>query len=233
MKLLLTSAGVCNGSIWRALEGMLGKPVEKANAVYVGTAVYALPGAVGNAARALHSFSSMGWGNLGIMELTALPSVPEDCWLPDLEAADALLVMGGNTGYLSYWMYESGLADRIPGLLERGMTYVGLSAGSLVVSHSLRAEPTTLRETGVYYDDEYDEAAPKGFGSDRTLKLVDFVIRPHLGSEYFPQATLDHFAKAAERVDAPLYAIDDQTAISVVDGTIEVVSEGTWKLFNP
>jgi len=30
----------------------------------------------------------------------------------------------------------------------------------------------------------------------------------------------------------PSYAIDDQAVIKVIDGTIEVVSEGHWKLFN-
>jgi dipeptidase E len=31
----------------------------------------------------------------------------------------------------------------------------------------------------------------------------------------------------------PTYGIDDQTAIQVTDGAIEVVSEGSWKLFGP
>jgi dipeptidase E len=34
-------------------------------------------------------------------------------------------------------------------------------------------------------------------------------------------------------VPVPGYAIDDQTAIKVTGGTVEVVSEGNWKLFTP
>lgn len=31
----------------------------------------------------------------------------------------------------------------------------------------------------------------------------------------------------------PAYATDDQSTIEVVDGTVEVVSEGHWRLFSP
>jgi dipeptidase E len=35
----------------------------------------------------------------------------------------------------------------------------------------------------------------------------------------------------AAEIAGPAYAMDDQTAIKVTDGTVEVVSEGHWKLF--
>jgi dipeptidase E len=35
----------------------------------------------------------------------------------------------------------------------------------------------------------------------------------------------------AAEIAGPAYAIDDQTTIKVTDGTVEVVSEGHWKLF--
>ena len=35
----------------------------------------------------------------------------------------------------------------------------------------------------------------------------------------------------AAAMPVPAYAIDDQTAIQVTDGSVEVVSEGHWKLF--
>ena len=34
-------------------------------------------------------------------------------------------------------------------------------------------------------------------------------------------------------VPVPGYAIDDETAVKVADGAVEVVSEGHWKLFTP
>jgi len=147
-----------------------------------------------------------------------------------VETADIIIVGGGNTGYLSYWMQESGLAKKLPELLKNKV-YMGISAGGGMLTHSLNIDHERLEKTGIYYDDEYDEAAPPHAGSDQTLKLVDFVIRPHLNADYFPTATLENMEKAAARVDVPLYAFDDQSAIKVVDGKVEVISEGEWKLF--
>jgi dipeptidase E len=118
----------------------------------------------------------------------------------------------------------------LPALLE-DRVYVGISAGSAVATPGLNYDPGHLERTGVYYDDEYGEAAPPGAGSARGMGLVDFVLRPHLNAEYFPAATMEMMERAAAKVDAPLYAIDDQTAIKVVDGKAEVVSEGEWRLF--
>ncbi len=36
----------------------------------------------------------------------------------------------------------------------------------------------------------------------------------------------------AAGIPNPAYAIDDETAIKVVDGSVEVLSEGHWRLFN-
>jgi len=231
LKLLLTSAGITNDSIRAALVDLLGKPIAEARALYVPTAIYATPGGVGYSWRGGQEMAELGWAEFGLLELTALPSMPQDCWLPDLESADAVIVGGGNGGYLSYWLQQSGLAAALPKLLDR-LVYLGVSAGSAMVTRQLRVDPDVLANTGVYYDDEYDEAAPAGAGSDRTLGLVDFVLRPHLFAEYFPAANRELMLTAAARVDVPLYAIDDQSAIKVVDGSVEVVSEGTWELFN-
>jgi len=172
----------------------------------------------------------MAWQRFGVLELTALPTLLEEHLLPALEAADLIIVGGGNGGYLSYWMQASGLAERLPELLE-ARVYLGVSAGSLLVTHGLNVDRQRLQETGIYYDDQYEEAAPPNAGSDKTLKLVDFVMRPHLNAADYPGATLELMERAAGKVDVPLYAIDDQTAIKVVDGAVTVVSEGEWNLF--
>lgn len=230
MKLLLTSAGITNDSIRQALVDMLGKPIAQSKAVCILTAMYALPGGNIYAWQMLKELGEMGWQEFGVLELTALPSILEEHWLPTLEAADVIWVSGGITLYLSYWMQTSGFANKLPELLKKAV-YVGVSAGSMVVTHSLNLNRAELARTGIYYDDEYDEAAPPNAGSDQTLKLVDFVIRPHLNSDGFLAATLDSMEKWSAKVAVPLYAIDDQTAIKVVDGEVEVISEGEWKLF--
>jgi dipeptidase E len=231
VRLLLTSAGVTNCSIREALVGLLGKPVAESKAVCVPTAVHALPGGGAYAWQLLRELGGMGWREFRVLELTSLPTLEEEHWLPAVEAVDAVIVGGGNGGYLSYWMQESGLARRLPGLLE-DKVYVGISAGSAMATPGLNYDRERLERDGVYYDDEYEEAAPPNAGSAWGMGLVDFVVRPHLNAEYFPAATMEMMELAAAKVKVPLYAIDDQTAIKVVDGDIEVVSEGEWTRFD-
>ena len=231
MKLLLTSAGLTNKSIRGALEDLLGKPIASSKAVYIPTAMYGNPAGNSFVWRGLREQGELGWQEFGVLELTTLPSLPLEYWLPSLEAYDVILVTGGNVFYLSYWMQASGFAQRLPGPLAKAV-YVGISAGSLVVTHSLHINLEEFKKTGIYHDDDYDVLAPPNAGSDKTLGLVDFVIRPHLNLvEYFPNITLSYLEQAATRLDTPMYAIDDQTAIQVVDGHVRVISEGEWKLF--
>ena len=61
--------------------------------------------------------------------------------------------------------------------------------------------------------------------------LVDFTIIPHV--EYDDHYDVANAEKWAGLLPVPTYAIDDQTAVTVIDGTVEIVSEGHWKLFNP
>jgi len=154
----------------------------------------------------------------GALELTALPSIKEEYWVPAVQEVDALLVWGGSPLYLCYWMRQSGLADLLPSL-RRETVYVGTSGGAMV------ATPDFGGET-------YDDSDPLT-GSDRALGLVDFSLFPHLEREDMPDTSLANIEKWAAGLSVPAYAIDDQTAIKVVDGTVEVVSEGHWKLFTP
>jgi len=159
----------------------------------------------------------VGWKSLGVLELTALPSIDEERWLPLVQETDALLVEGGDPLYLCYWMRQSGLADLLP-KLGRETVYVGLSAGSMVMAPSIgedfvRWKPPT--------------------GGDRTLGLVDFAMFPHLDNENIPDNSLANAEKWAAGMPVPAYLMDDQTAIVVVDGAVEVVSEGHWKRLTP
>jgi len=220
MKLLLTSAGISNMSIHNALVELLGKPVAEATALFVPTAIYALPGGGEIARKVIHGslgdpFCEMGWKSLGLLELTALPSIKQELWVSKLQETDALLVGGGDCQYLCYWMKRSGLADLLPSLLDK-MVYVGLSAGSMVMTRF-----------GTTYNGHTLPAE-----SDKSLGLVDFALHPHLDYELFPENSLTNLENLAATLSMPSYLIDDQTAIKVTD-SIEVVSEGKWKLVNP
>jgi len=160
--------------------------------------------------------TELGWRSLGVLELTALPSIKKENWVAPVEEADALLVFGGDVLYLCRWMRESGLADLLPSL--RKTVYVGVSAGSMVTA-------PTFGET---YD---DPNAP--FVIEKGLGLVDFALLPHLDHEDHPESTTANVERMAAEVPVPTYGIDDETAIKVVDGVAEVISEGHWKRFMP
>jgi dipeptidase E len=227
VKLLLTSFGLANATIIAALERLLGKPMGEATVMYVPTALHATPGGVAYAGRMLDTVRPADWAQFGILELTALPDISADRWLPGLEAADAIAVGGGNTPYLSYWFQRSGFAQMLPGLLHRAV-YVGISAGSMVVGSHLRIDRDRLARDGVYEDDLYADAAPLGVGSDGTLGLVDLAVRPHFNSPDFPGATADRIAELAE---GRTYAIDDASAVVADGNTVTVASEGSWRYF--
>jgi len=219
MRFLLTSAGIKNTSIHDALVDLLGKPIAESNALCIPTAAYAMPGGAGAAwrlinGRATTPLCELGWKSLGVLELTALPSIDAEHWVPMVQETDALLVGGGDVLYLCHWMRQSGLADLLPSLREA--VYVGVSAGSMVMAP--------------HVGEEFVGWKPPT-GGDRALGMVDFSLFPHLDHENLPDNSMANAEKWAAGVPVPGYAIDDQTAIKVTDGTVEVVSEGHWKLF--
>jgi dipeptidase E len=230
-KLLLTSSGITNASIQQALVDLLGKPLSECNALFSPTAIYAYPQGIKYSWPVIKSLGELGWQALGVLELTALPSLSKSVWHPQVEEVDAIIVGGGNKFYLSYWMEKSGLFGILPQIIKQGKVYVGASAGSMMVTPGLHFDQDHLKKTGVYYDNEFDEEMSSSAGSAKTLGLVDFGIRPHLGADYFPQATLDNIEKWAARVAYPLYALDDQSALKVIDGKVDVISCGQWELF--
>jgi dipeptidase E len=217
LKLLLTSGGVTNASIRDALVELLGKPVADSGALCIPTATYGHPMCTPASAWRFIAgqppsfMCDLGWKSLGVLELTALPSIGKDRWVPWVREADVLLVDGGDATYLCHWMRQSGLADLLPSLPEA--VWVGVSAGSMVMT-------PRIGEDFVEW-----ASAP----DDRTLGVVDFSIFPHL--DVFPTNTLAAAERWAADIGGPAYAMDDQTAIMVTGGAVEVVSEGQWKRF--
>jgi dipeptidase E len=221
VRLLLTSAGVKNLSIHNALVELLGKPIADSNALCIPTAGYGHPEATpGGPWRFISGQSDqpmceLGWKSLGVLELTALPSIDKERWVPWVQETDVLLVNGGDALYLCRWIRESGLADLLPSLHDTA--WVGFSAGSMVMTPRIGQDfvgwtPLT--------------------GDDSTLGVVDFSIFPHLDHPMLPDNTMADAERWAANLKGPAYAIDDETAIKVVDGTVELVSEGHWKLFS-
>ena len=220
MKLLLTSAGIKNPSIETALVDLLGKPIAECSALCIPTASYGHPMAgplrayefvAGQEPRT--PMCELGWKSLGLLELTALPSIDDKLWVPLVRETDVLLANGGDALYLCHWMRESGLADL---LLSLDAVWVGLSGGSMVMTPRV--------------GEDFVQWPPPASG-DEALGLVEFSIFPHLDNEDLPHNTMANAERWAAGMENPVYAIDDETAIKVVDGTVEVVSEGQWKHF--
>jgi dipeptidase E len=222
LKLLLTSAGIKNASVHDALVELLGKPTAESDALCIPTALYGHPMAGPRQAWRFISgqesrspMVGLGWKSMGVLELTALPSLDEERWVTLVRETDILLVDGGDAAYLCHWMRASGLADLLPSLHET--VWVGVSAGSMVMTPRIGADFVSWH-------------SPAG---DTTLGVVDFSIFPHLDNPDLPWNTMATAEEWAAGLSGPAYAIDDETAIKVVDGTVDVVSEGHWKLLTP
>jgi len=169
MKFLLTSSGISNPSINDALVELLGKPIAESKALCIPTGIYPYPEGAEGAYRFIHGtakspLGELGWKSLGVLELTALPSIHESAWLPAVRETDALLVWGGDPLYLSYWMKHSGLEDVLSSL-GNDTVYVGVSGGSMVVGPSF----------GVTYD-----GVNPPVGREEGLGMVDFAVVGHL-----------------------------------------------------
>ena len=215
MRLLLTSGGVTNPSIRDALSGLLGKPIADSSALCIPTAQYGHPMCTPASAWRFiagePSMAGLGWKSVGVLELTALPSIGTERWVPWVREADVLLVDGGDATYLCHWMRQSGLADLLATLPET--VWVGVSAGSMVMTPRIGD----------------DFVAWPSATDDRTLGIVDFSIFPHLDNPDLPWNTMATAEEWAAGLSCAAYAIDDATALRVVDGVVEVVSEGHWK----
>jgi dipeptidase E len=221
MKLLLTSAGIKNPSIHRALVELLGKPTAEANALCITTASYGHPSV--NPQRAWSFVSGvgsmtpmveLGWKSMGLLEPLALPSIPRERWEPWIRETDILLVNGGDALFLAHWIRETGLAELVRTLPD--LVWCGLSAGSMVMAPRM--------------GDDFIQWRPPD-GADRGLGVVDFSIGPHLAPDGMPGNSMAELEAWATSIDGPKYAIDDDTAIQVVDGQVEIITEGQWRFF--
>ena len=230
VKLLLTSNGITNPSIHDALVGLLGKPIDESSALFIPTGMYPFPGG-GNMAleaargRPSSPLSDLNWKSVGLLELTALPSIQRESWVPIIEKTDALLVWGGNVMYLNYWMRKSGLAEILPTLTE--LVYVGVSAGSIVTT----AHNCDFESNLEFVPPDSDMA----LAPEQTLGLVEFTMWVHVDNPnpIFADHTMANIERWASTVPVPTYAIDDQTAIRVEGESVGVVTEGHWKVFSP
>src|SRR3989344_3305801 len=218
MKLLLTSGGITNKSIAKALFELVGKKPKDTSLVFIPTASNVEKGDKDWLINDLINIHKQGFKQVAIADISA---VSEEIWRPQLEEADVLFFEGGNEFHLMEWINKSGLIKLLPELLKTRV-YVGLSAGSMVTSKDMALE---------IYKLVYEEMP--GIKKDMAgLAFVDFYFMPHLNSEYFKKLRGKNIREAIKGITDKVYALDDQSALKVVDGKIEVISEGKYLEFN-
>lgn len=218
MKLLLTSSGNTNKSIEKALLGLLGKPFKKASLTFIPTAANIVKGDKGWLVDDMNNFKKLGFS---LFEIVDIAVVPKEIWLPKFEKADILVFGGGSNKYLLDWMNKTGVKEYLSKALVNKI-YVGISAGSMVTARNI-----SLSYDGIlYYENKGTLQNVPGLG------YVDFEIRPHLNSKWFPKVRVEYLEKLAKLMKNQFYAIDDNTAIKAVDGNVTIVSEGEWKKFH-
>lgn len=223
MRLLLTSSGLTTSAINNALQDLVGKKPSETKVAFIPTAANPDRGDKAWLIRNFKQLADFGYYT-DIIELTATkPSELEVV----LEGFDVIYVGGGNTFYLSYWMEKTGLFTLLPKLLE-SKVYVGVSAGSMVMGKSLILSSQAQNNPQAFEDEDYDELGPKSESSGKAIGLVDFIFRPHLNSRVFSLVRQDLLEEKAKQTNSAVYALDDESALKIIDGKVEVISDSDW-----
>lgn len=219
MKLLLTSGGLENNSITKALLDLLQKPFEESKIAFIPTASNLEPGDKKDwFIEDLIQLKNLKFSSIDIIDISALP---KEIWLARLKDVDIIYVEGGNTYHLMYWFNKSGLSEILPELLKTKI-YVGVSAGTVVATPSL-----------LNADFEKQPALDiKEIAYDNGLSLVEFMIEPHINSVWFPESNFESLEKRSKDYKHPIYGLDDNSAIKIEDDRIEIVSEGEWRRYD-
>ena len=218
MKLLLTSGGLTNKSIANALFELVGKKPEDTSLCFVPTASNVEKGDKDWLINDLINIHKQNFKSVGITDISA---VSEDVWRPQMEEADVLFFEGGDTYHLMEWINKSGLANILPELLKTKV-WAGLSAGSMVTNKDLQ-----LTVSQIVYEEDLDQKE-----NMLALNYVDFYFLPHLDSPYFPKLHEANIREAIKDLSEKVYALDDQSALKIVDGKVEIISEGKYLIFN-
>ena len=229
MKLLLTSGGITNDTLVRELEQLAGKPFAKLKIGFIPSAAFGDPNDDKSwFIKDLYRLVERG-ATVAVISLADL--LPEEI-AAQLEPVDVILMGGGQTFYLSWLMQQKGLFDLLPKLLETKV-YAGISAGSMIMTPSLRTVSFAIRKPDAS-DKELELLGPEGRSSVHTLGLVNFLIRPHMnGNQKFSDITLDMVQNVANKTGIRAYMLDDDCAVRVVGGDVSVVGEGKWNIVEP
>jgi dipeptidase E len=166
----------------------------------------------------LKNINKQGFKSVSIADISA---VPENVWKPQMDEADILFFSGGNTYHLMEWINKSGLVKLLPEYMKTKV-WVGISAGSMVTNPDLAAKISQA-----IYDEDFDKSYEVS-----GLNYVNFYFLPHLNSPFFPNLVEEKIKKLAETTTRKMYVLDDQGALKIVDGKVEIVTNGKYLEYN-
>ena len=212
MKLLLTSAGIKNQSIFNALQGLIGKLVQDVRVGFITTAKNNREVSPAEALiKQIAQLDKWGYVNYKLVD----PSHDTN-WEQIIEEVDLVVIAGGNTFHLLNESRMNGFVDWLRANVDKKV-YMGTSAGSILLTPYIGVAPL----------DNGDENTP-GISDLRGVSLVDFEVSPHT-PEDVSYKTLEEYAKQSPRT---VYALDDQSAVLVTNSEHTVISEGVWRKYN-
>ncbi len=219
MKLLLTSNGLSNQSIANALFDLVAKPASETSIAFIPTAMNVSDG---DKDWFIDDLANIKKQDVKLIDIVDISALPREVWQPRLEAADVLFFSGGNTSHLMRWIKESGLEELLPDMLKTKV-WAGISAGSMVTNPTLAF---SSKDKKIYYEETF------GYKNDEGLEYVDFYVRPHYNSPHFSHLNKEYLTELSKEVSATVYAIDDMSALKVIDGKVEIITEGEYIILN-
>lgn len=216
MKFLLTSNGISNKTIENELKDLIGKDFKGLKMLFCITASNYEGGEMNDwLIKDLQKLTSLGFK----IDVCDINGVSKDNFLPRFEWADVFYFEGGNSQWLRNCIKKSGLEEHLVELLKTRV-WIGASAGSIVLC------PTICNSCQDLFDENIN-----GFPSDG-LGLVDFQFIPHLNNKQFQKINFENLENASKnltKIDGEkLYVVDDNSAVSVNNGKIKIISEGKW-----
>jgi len=223
MRMLLTSNGTRNDVIRDSLSSLLDKPFAESSVAVVIDAILPFAGDNTQTLTHLGELHSLGWKEFDLMSLFGGPhSVIES----RLRSVDVIFCYGGSNHWLAHAWTATGFAPLLRELLDEKV-YLGLSAGSMIFSR-LHADVVEA------FEDHAEVEMLQLESVAAAVPLFDWALLPHLGAPYFPEQTDEWAAANATRLGAPVYFIDDDSALLVRDAADapEVVSSGHWLQFD-
>ena len=218
MKLLLTSSGITNKSIAKALFELVGKKPKDTSLVFIPTASNI---EVGDKTWLIDDLNNLKKLNLKSIDIADIAALDKKVIIEKFNQADILFFEGGNSYYLMEWLNKTGLNKLLPDLLKNKV-YVGVSAGSMIANKDLN-----LKVSQKIYQEDLDRRKElKG------LNFVDFYVLPHLNSHWFKKVRKNLIEKEIKNIKDTIYAIDDNSALKINNNKVELISEGKYLIFN-